>query len=427
MPFGLSASSEIFQHLNHALESLPGVLCIADDILVYGTGETDEEATANHDRSLQHLLQRWKNRGIVLNPDKMKLRMSEVSFKGHPLTNKGLKPDPGKVEAIAKMPKPLDVEGVQRLNGFVNYLAKFLPKPSDVMEPIRRLARKDTPWNWSSEQDQAFAHVQRLVTEAPVLCYYDPSQDLTIQCDASQRGLGAAILQNGKPIEYTSRALTDTETRYAQIEEMLAIVFALERFNQYTFGRHLHIESDHKPLEAILLKPLARAPRRLQLMLMRLQKYDFTVHYERGKNMQLADMLSRAYLPYKGREVNDFESVNIFRYLPISDQRPDEIRAETRKDQSLRELSETILVGWPEHKDDTPALTHPYFCMRDELTVQDGLVFKGNSVVIPRSLRADMKMKIHSSHLGIEACLRRARECIYWPGMSAEMKQYISA
>ena len=64
--------------------------------------------------------------------------------------------------------------------------------------------------------------------------------------------------------------------------------------------------------------------------------------------------------------------------------------------------------------------------MRDKLTVQDGLVFKGNSVVIPWGLRADMKMKIHSSHLGIEACLRRACECIYWPGTSAEMKQYIS-
>ena len=347
LPFGLSASSEIFQkHLTHALESLPGILCIADDILIYGTGETDEEATANHDRSLRDLLQRCKNRGIVLNPDKMKLRMSEVNFMGHLLTNKGLKPDPAKVEAITKLPKPQDVEGVQRLNGFVNYLAKFLPKLSEVMEPIRRLTRKDAPWNWSSEQDQAFENVQRLVTEAPVLRYYDPSLDLTIQCDASQSGLGAALLQNGKPIEYASRSLTDTETRYAQIEkEMLAIVFSLERFNQYTFGRHVHIESDHKPLEMILQKPLARAPRRLQLMMMRLQKYDFTVHYERGENMHLADMLSRAYLPYNGKEVDDFESVNMVRYLPISDQRLDELRAETRKDQCLRELSGTILVG----------------------------------------------------------------------------------
>ena len=90
-------------------------------------------------------------------------------------------------------------------------------------------------------------------------------------------------------------------------------------------------------------------------------------------------------------------------------------------------MSETILVGWPENKEDAPALTHPYFSMRDDLTVQDVLVFRGNSLVIPESLHADMKLKIHSSNLGIEACLRRARECIYWPGMSADMKHYISA
>ena len=142
----------------------------------------------------------------------MKLRMSEVSFMGH-LTNKGLKPDPAKVEAITKMPKPQDDEGIQRLNGFINYLAKFLPKVSDVLEPIRHLTRKDTPKNWSSEQDQAFTNVPRLVTEAPVLCYYNPTQDLTIQCDASQSGLGAAILQNGKPTEHTSCALSDTEAK----------------------------------------------------------------------------------------------------------------------------------------------------------------------------------------------------------------------
>ena len=140
-------------------------------------------------------------------------------------------------------------------------------------------------------------------------------------------------------MEYASRSLTDTETRYAQTEkEMLAIVFVLERFNQHTFVRHVYIEGDHKPLEMILQKPLARAPRRLQLVMMRLQKHDFTVHYERGKNMHLANMLSRAYLPYKGKEVDDIESVSLVRYLPTSDQRLDKIIAETRRDQSLREL-----------------------------------------------------------------------------------------
>ena len=107
LPFGLSPSSEISQnHLTHALENLP-VVRIADDILIYGTGEIDEEATANHDRSLRDLLQRCKDRGIVLNPDKMKLRMSEVNFMGPLLTNKGLRPNPTKVETIWSRFAPL--------------------------------------------------------------------------------------------------------------------------------------------------------------------------------------------------------------------------------------------------------------------------------------------------------------------------------
>ena len=118
LPFGLSASSEIFQkHLNQALENLPGVLCIADDILIYGSGDADEEATADHDRNLQNLLQRCLDRGIVLSPEKMKLRRKAVPFMGHLLTSTGLKPDPAKVEAITNMPKPQDIEGVQRLRG----------------------------------------------------------------------------------------------------------------------------------------------------------------------------------------------------------------------------------------------------------------------------------------------------------------------
>lgn len=140
------------------------------------------------------------------------------------------------------------------------------------------------------------ARNQNLVTEASVLSYYNPSSDLAIQCDASQKGLGAALLQDQKPVVYTSHALTETETRYAQIEkEMLAIVYALEKFNQFTYGRHVSIYSDHKPLEAISKKPLA--PRRLQGMIMRFQKCDLDVQYERGKNMYIVDLLTRAYLP----------------------------------------------------------------------------------------------------------------------------------
>ena len=430
LPFGLSVSPEIFQkHVNQALEGLEGILNIADDILVYGVGETAEQANADHDKKLGALLQRCRERGIALNRDKLKLRVKRVKFMGHVLTDNGLEPDPEKIEAIKAMPKPQNVEDVQRLNGFVTYLAKFLPKLADVMEPIRRLTRKETDWCWSVEQETAFEKVKDLATTAPVLSYYDPTCQLEVQCDASQKGLGAALMQRGQPIAYISRALTPTEQRYAQIEkECLAIVYALERFHQYTFGRRVLVHSDHKPLESIMKKPLASAPRRLQGMLMRLQKYDATVSYERGKNMFLADLLSRAYLPTGAKpEDEEFEFVNMASYIPIADPRLEEIRQENQQDEVMQVLMDVILQGWPDDKSAVPSLALPYFNQRDELTVQNGLIFRGERVVIPAKLRESMKTKIHSSHMGAEACLRRARECIFWPGMSAEMKQLVES
>ena len=218
LPFGLSVSSEIFQKRVHqALEGLNGALDIADDILVYGVGNNEEEATADHNRNLEALLQRCRERNSALNKDKLKLKREEVPFMGHVLTPHGVKIDPEKAKAAQGMPKLEDVKDIQRINGFVNYLAKFLPGLADVMEPLRRLTRRDTEWQWTEEQENSFKEVKKLVTAAPILSYYDPKEELVIQCDASQKGLGAALLQKGKPIAYASRSLTDTETRYAQI------------------------------------------------------------------------------------------------------------------------------------------------------------------------------------------------------------------
>ena len=337
--------------------------------------------------------------------------------------------DPDKAKAVFEMPRPEDVEGVQRLNGFVNYLSKFLPRLADHMEPIRRLTRQDTEFNWTEEQENAFREVKRLVTTAPVLRYYDPKAELEIQCDASKKGLGAALLQRGQPIAYTSRALTETEQRYAQIEkEMLAIVFSLEKFNQYTYGRHVKIQSDHKPLESILKKSLACAPKRLQGMMMRLQKYDYEVQYESGTNLYLADTLSRAYLPTTVHPTGaEFENINAAAFLPVSTSRLREIQQATEDDENLQALKAIILRGWPDDRSQLPEQTTPYFSMRDELSLHDGVIFRGQRIVIPVSLRKDMKRKLHASHLGTESCLRRARETIFWPNMNAELKEMIAA
>ena len=224
LPFGLSASSEIFQKwVSQALDGLEGILNITGEILLYGVGDTKDEARCDHNLKLEALLPRCRECGIALKKNKLTLRITEVPFMGHLFPKHGLKIDPDKAKAVLEMPRPEDVEGVQRLNGLVNYLSKFLPRLADHMEPIRHLTRQDTEFNWMEEQ----------------------------QRDTSKKGLGAVLLQRGKLIVYTSRALTEIEQWYTQNEkEMLAIIFSLGKFNQYTYRRHVKIQSDHKLLQS---------------------------------------------------------------------------------------------------------------------------------------------------------------------------------
>ena len=266
LPFGLNVSAEIFQRkLHQVLSDIEGIACIADDIIVIGNGVDVEEATKIHDQRLLMLLKRCEDVGIKLNKAKMQLRKSSIKFLGHIVTSEGLKPDPEKIKAIRDMKEPSNVTELRGFIGFVQYLAKFLPNLSDVIEPLRKLTKQDMKWKWSDKESKAFNKTKEMLAKEPVLRYYDPKEQLEIQCDASDIGLGEALLQNGQPIAYSSRALTETEQRYAPIEkEMLAITWSVEKYHQYTYGRQTTVKSDHKPLERIMIKPLKDIPRRLQ-------------------------------------------------------------------------------------------------------------------------------------------------------------------
>ena len=169
--------------------------------------------------------------------------------------------------------------------------------------------------------------------------YFNVNESVVIQCDASQVGLGATLLQNDQPVAYASRSLTMTEQRYAQIEkECLAIVFAREKFEHYILGKKVLVNNDHKPLEVIFKKPLLNAPKRLQRMLLRLQKFDMKVVYKQGITLHIANFLSRASLPVRSSSqcetdycifslaeemdvYNSFETVNLCENLRLTDQR----------------------------------------------------------------------------------------------------------
>ena len=291
MPFGISLEPEVFQRRMHEMiEGLEGVEVVADDFVVIGFGDTMEEAAANHDKNLGELLSRCKQHDVKLNPDKVQFKRDKVPFIGHVASKDGLCIDPEKVKAIVEMPAPQDVAGIQRLLGFAQYLSKFLPRLSDVTKPLRELTQKDAVWIWEQPQQNALDTLKQM---APVLHFYSLHDEITIQCDASQSGLGAALLQNGQPVAYSSRALTLAETHYAQ--ELLAIVFTCQHYDAYIFGREsVQVETDHKPFVLIMQKPLNKAPSQLQRMLLRLQRYNVNLKYKQGKEMYVADTLSRS-------------------------------------------------------------------------------------------------------------------------------------
>ena len=170
------------------------------------------------------------------------------------------------------MPKPTDVNSLQRLLGLIKYLAQYIPNESAITEPLGELLKKDAEWDWQPEHDKAIERLKAVLTSKPVLAFYDVNEPVTIQADASQSGLGACLMQKGKPVAYASLAMTSAEQNYAQIEkEMLAICFATSKFHQYVYGKpSVSVQTDHKPLESILKKPLCKAPPRLQRLMLRL-------------------------------------------------------------------------------------------------------------------------------------------------------------
>ncbi len=189
-------------------------------------------------------------------------------------------------------------------------------------------------------------------------------------------------------IAYASKSLTTTQQNYAQMRLPLA---AKNSMTMCGIPK-ITVETDHKPLETILTKPLHTAPARLQKMIMSIQKHPIHVIYKPGKELLIADTLSRAPLPDKATEL-EFQQydINIIHLLPVTEPKLAEIQEETERDTALRDLHKTTQDGWPETKSDALPGAKPYWNFRDEVTNHHhGLLFKRNNIIIPASMQKEM-------------------------------------
>ena len=179
------------------------------------------------------------------------------------------------------------------------YCAKFIPKFSDVSEPLRELTKKNKPFQWSARHEKSFQEIKELLTSAQIMAYFDPDKETQLVTDASPTGLSAILLQvtpnreETGVVAYVSRALTPVERRYSQTEkEALAIVWAIEKLHIYLYGNQFKLITDCKPLQFIFNNPKSKPPAWIERWNLRLQGYKFeAVHTEGSRNP--SDYLSR--------------------------------------------------------------------------------------------------------------------------------------
>ncbi len=431
LPFGISSAPEVFQRqMTQILDEVPSVPCQIDDILV--SGKTREE----HDARLKLVLEKISAAGVTLNLSKCEFAKTTIKFLGFIVDAAGVRPDPEKIRAITEMQEPTSITEVRRFFGMINFLSKFSPNLAEISKPIRDLLKAKSAWYWDQPQQDAFNSMKREISSAQVLAHYDSAKPTTVSADASSYGLGAVLLQqhgdDWKPVAYASRALTPTEQRYAQVEkEALATTWACERFSNYLIGLCFTIETDHKPLLSLLgAKELDLLPIRVQRFRMRLMRFEYKIVYVPGKNLLVADTLSRApilsnsKLDEELKDETDAYVASVITNMPASERRLDEIRASLQQDEVCRELIRLCQEGWPETTK-LPGALKVYFPCRDELSFENGLLLRGSRLVIPLAMRLQMLDIIHTGHQGIVKCRERAKQSIWWPGLSKQLKELV--
>ena len=289
LPMGSIVTQDVFQRkLDAIFLDVPGVTGIADDMVIYG--RTDLE----HDRHLINFLNICRKNTLTLNPDKMQFRLPQVSFFGHQWSAKGLSPDPKKIAVVKRMDLPGDVDTMRSFLGLVNYLNRFSPCLAELSEPLREICRQDTEFQLTKSVHVAFSKTKEEISKNVTLPYFNPRSDTTLQTDASKKGLGAVILQNSKPVMFALRALTGAEKNYQNLErECLAMIWGMEKFHYFLYGKQFTLETDQKPLVSIYRKHMVEISPRIQRLVVRSFPYQpFDVQYRRGKEIPLADALS---------------------------------------------------------------------------------------------------------------------------------------
>ena len=321
----------------------------------------------------------------------------------------------------------------------MTYLSSFIPNFSKKCEPLRSLLKKDSLFIWEADHEHHLNTLKNELTDQSVLAFYDPSVPLTLEVDASIKGLGAALKQNNKPVAFASKALTQTQAGYSNIErEALGLVHGVQRYHHYLYAKHFTAITDHKPLVDIWNKPLTSAPPRLQRLFLLLQGYDMELKYCKGTDMILSDTLSRLPCADNNQEIHldtrvdgitvekqDLDVKPIL-LLNFTQDRLSAIQKETAEDHELHLLTQRILEGWPDDVKQCNPEIRQYFSFKESLAIENGVIFKGRQVLIPKSSQKEILRQLHTSHQGVKKTQWLARESVFWININKDIENLVA-
>ncbi|XP_061713508.1 uncharacterized protein K02A2.6-like [Cydia pomonella] len=424
--FGVSCAPEMFQKvLEKMLLGCEGTANFIDDIIIYGSDEKE------HDTRLKKVLQVLKDNDVLLNEAKCIYKTNKIEFLGHELTANGVKPLDKYILAIQSAKRPTNVEEIQSFLGLVNYVGKWIPNLASLTEPLRQLVRlklsktTDLRKYWTSSQEQAFDTLKASLSNIQTLGYYNPADRTQIVADASPVGLGALLIQidrNGpRIIAFGNKSLTDCEKRYCQTEkEALALVWAVEHFKTYLFGKEFEIISDHKPLETIF-GPRSKPCARIERWVLRLQAYKYKVIYRPGKD-NIADPISRLCQSISPKPFDNENYINaIVQYSRPTAVPLKEIEAVCATDEEIMALKSGIYENkWHES-------ISAYKAFQTEICFQGNIALRGNKLIIPKELRDRVLEAAHQGHPGIVAMKTRLRTKVWWPKIDRDAENRVKA
>ncbi|XP_044170588.1 uncharacterized protein K02A2.6-like [Acropora millepora] len=432
--FGLSCAAEVFQKkVSDILNDIPCVKNISDDIYV---GGTDKDT---HDCHLKQVFHRLHENGLTINLPKCQFRVPTMLFFGHVFSEKGMSPDPKKVEALQNVAPPINASEVRSLLSSAAFCSRFIKDFALITRPLRQLTCDGTRWQWTQEEQLSFERLKEALSTKTTLGYFDPKKPTSIFVDGSPIGLGAVLTQEEEsskevtPLHYASCPLTPTQARYPQIDrEALSIYWAVKRFHLFVYGKEFKVITDHKPLVSLFNNPSSKPSARIERWLLELQQYCFTVEYRPGASNP-ADYASRHPVGDPESHSYDVESEGHISFVARNATPKavtlSEIESATAEDSMLQAVMSAVKSGcWHKasHNISLSELSR-YEQVKEQLTCTDTVLLKSDRLVIPATLQERIVDIAHEGHLGIVKTKALLREKVWFPCMDKMVETKVKA